>query len=112
MDVCGGNQCMIGMAQVHLPCPAGAVWFEEGAGRLAVLGSAQIFDDKWIDKEDNSKIMDFLFRWLKPESKMKLDMQDADEPIIGDIKHLPDVESLADRPKCCLQVGLKFLCFL
>ena len=25
-----------------------------------------MFDDKWIDKEENSKVMDFIFKWLRP----------------------------------------------
>ncbi len=32
------------------------------------MGSVSMFDDKWIDKEENSKIMDFLFKWLRPVS--------------------------------------------
>lgn len=27
-----------------------------------------MFDDKWIDKEENSKLMDFVFKWLRPVS--------------------------------------------
>jgi intraflagellar transport protein 52 len=37
-------------------------------GRIAVVGSVSMFDDKWIDKEENSKVMDFLFKWLRPVS--------------------------------------------
>lgn len=44
----------------------GALWHREGAGRIAVLGSVQLFDDKYIDKEENSKLVDFIFKWLKP----------------------------------------------
>lgn len=40
----------------------------EPQGRIVVLGSAQMFDDKYIDKEENSKIMDFVFKWLRPVS--------------------------------------------
>lgn len=48
--------------------PVGAVWAQPGFGRIAVLGSCQMFDDKWLDKEENSKVMDFLFKFLKPVS--------------------------------------------
>lgn len=44
---------------------AGALWQGQGGGKLAVMGSVAMFDDKWLDSEDNSKIMDWLFRWLK-----------------------------------------------
>lgn len=47
---------------------AGALWQQEGSGggRIAVLGSVQLFDDKYIDKEENSKLVDFIFKWLRP----------------------------------------------
>lgn len=31
-----------------------------------MVGSVNLFDDKWLDKEENSKLMDFLFKFLKP----------------------------------------------
>lgn len=37
-----------------------------GSGKIAVVGSVAMFDDKWIDKEENSKVMDFLLKWLRP----------------------------------------------
>ena len=46
--------------------PAGALWQGQAGGKLAVLGSVAMFDDKWLDAEDNGQIMDWLFRWLKP----------------------------------------------
>lgn len=46
--------------------PAGALWQGQAGGKLAVLGSVAVFDDKWLDIEDNAQIMDWLFRWLKP----------------------------------------------
>jgi hypothetical protein len=48
--------------------PAGAAFAKEGMGRIAVLGSVQVFDDKWIDKEENSKLLDFVFKFLRPVS--------------------------------------------
>ena len=46
--------------------PVGAVWSQPGFGRIAVVGSCMMFDDKWLDKEENSKVLDFLFKFLKP----------------------------------------------
>lgn len=53
-----------------LLCLAGACWCspDSAGGRLLVLGTCQLFDDKWLDKEDNSKLMDFVFKWLRPVS--------------------------------------------
>lgn len=45
---------------------AGALWQGQAGGKLAVLGSVAMFDDKWLDVEDNAQVMDWLFRWLKP----------------------------------------------
>jgi hypothetical protein len=33
-----------------------------------VLGAAGLFDDAWLDKEDNSRLSDFVFKWLRPVS--------------------------------------------
>ncbi len=53
---------------LHPLATPGAVYNEEGGGRVAVLGSVQLLDDSWIDKEDNSRLADFLFKWLRPVS--------------------------------------------
>ncbi|KAG2452057.1 hypothetical protein HYH02_003093 [Chlamydomonas schloesseri] len=83
--------------------PVGAVWAQPGYGRIAVLGSCAMFDDKWLDKEENSKVMDFIFKFLKPNSKIMLNEIDAEEPDVSDLKLLPDTASLADKLKGCLQ---------
>jgi hypothetical protein len=33
-----------------------------------VLGAASLLDDAYLDKEDNSRISDFIFKWLRPVS--------------------------------------------
>ena len=50
---------------------AGALWQGQAGGKLAVMGSVAMYDDKWLDSEDNSKLMDWLFRWLKPVSTLE-----------------------------------------
>jgi len=83
---------------------AGAIW-SKGASKICVLGSVHMFDDKWIDKEENSKVMDFVFKWLRPGGKVSLNSIDAEEPDVSDLKLLPDTQSLADKVKGCLQEG-------
>ena len=63
-----GNKGEVSVSHCNtLPLPiSGAVWHQHGQGRIAVLGSVSMFDDKWIDKEENSKVMDFIFKWLRP----------------------------------------------
>ncbi|DBB08888.1 TPA: hypothetical protein ACH3X3_007531 [Trebouxia sp. C0006] len=85
--------------------PIGALWQGQAGGKLAVMGSVAMFDDKWLDSEDNSKIMDWLFRWLKQGSQMQLDLHDANEPNVLEPQHLPDTEVLAEAFRGCLQEG-------
>jgi intraflagellar transport protein 52 len=35
-------------------------------GRLLVFGSVQLFDDRWLDKEANARLMEWAFKWLRP----------------------------------------------
>jgi hypothetical protein len=43
-----------------------------GQGRVAVLGSVLLFDDAWLDKEENGRLADFLFRWLLPDGGLEV----------------------------------------
>lgn len=84
--------------------PVGAVYTQKGGkGRLAVVGSSLMFDDQWLMKEDNMKIMEVLFRWLHPAESLQLDTIDAEDPELNDYHYVPDTEALAERLRCCLQ---------
>jgi hypothetical protein len=39
---------------------------------VAVLGSVLLFDDAWLDKEENGRLADFLFRWLLPDGGLEV----------------------------------------
>ena len=57
-------------------------------------------DDKWLDREDNAKIMDFVPRWLAHLGGLKLYDLDADDPDVNEYAHLPDTEALgSDRAR-------------
>jgi intraflagellar transport protein 52 len=71
-------------------------------GKLAVLGSAHIFADKYLDREDNDTVRDVLLRLLT-SSDIKLNQIDADDPEISDYIMVPDTARLAERPRVCLQ---------
>ena len=73
------------------------------AGRICVCGSAAMFDDTFLDKEDNKKVFDVLLAWSMKTSDVKLDPIDAEDPDISDYHHLPDTEALAERTRACLQ---------
>ncbi|KAJ9573714.1 hypothetical protein L9F63_008927 [Diploptera punctata] len=71
-------------------------------GKMGVLGSAHLFSDKYIDKEDNDKVRDVLFRFLTT-SDIQLNEIDADDPEISDYVMVPDMSKLAEKPRVCLQ---------
>lgn len=52
---------------------AGAVWQgSKGQGRVFVLGSVTVFEDAWLDKEDNSKLLDFVLLWLTYQTSLEV----------------------------------------
>eukprot|EP01062_Namystynia_karyoxenos_P017978 TRINITY_DN16646_c0_g3_i1.p1 TRINITY_DN16646_c0_g3~~TRINITY_DN16646_c0_g3_i1.p1 ORF type:complete len:538 (+),score=199.32 TRINITY_DN16646_c0_g3_i1:117-1730(+) len=72
-------------------------------GRLMVVGSLQMFEDKWIQEEDNTVLTEVLFWWLLHHPAVQLYQYDALQPDIADYHHLPDIGSLAERPRVCLE---------
>ncbi|XP_053508839.1 intraflagellar transport protein 52 homolog isoform X1 [Ictalurus furcatus] len=77
---------------------------EKNAGKLAVLGSCHMFSDQYLDKEENSKIMDVVFQWLTTDN-IHLNQIDAEDPEITDYTMLPDTGYLSERLRVCLQEG-------
>ncbi|XP_008059910.1 intraflagellar transport protein 52 homolog isoform X4 [Carlito syrichta] len=73
-------------------------------GKLAVLGSCHMFSDQYLDKEENSKIMDVVFQWLT-SGDIHLNQIDAEDPEIADYMMLPDTATLSERFRACLQEG-------
>jgi intraflagellar transport protein 52 len=73
-----------------------------GKGKLAVLGSCHMFGDLYIDKEENSKILDVIFNFLTTDD-FQLNQIDADDPEVADYNYLPDTAMLAEQVKSCLQ---------
>ncbi|XP_005108178.1 intraflagellar transport protein 52 homolog [Aplysia californica] len=71
-------------------------------GKLAVLGSVHMVSDQYIDKEENSKILDVLINFLTTDD-IKLNPIDAEDPEINDYSQLPDVARLSEQLKTCLQ---------
>jgi len=74
------------------------------SGKLCVFGSYHIFNDQYIDKEENSKLQDVIIKWLSTDD-IKLNAIDAEEPEVNDYQYLPDTMSLSDRLRVCLQEG-------
>ncbi|RHY27196.1 hypothetical protein DYB32_006971 [Aphanomyces invadans] len=94
--------------------PIGAVWAHDGVsapakekknGRLAVLGSMHLFSDDWLDKDENSRLQDILFRWLLKDKEVQFDPLDAEDPDLSDYNRLPDTQALSERLRSCMQEG-------
>lgn len=72
-------------------------------GRVMVVGSSLLFSDEWLDKEENSKMADVLFKWLakdKTSADLTEDRKDTD---ISDYTRIPNTKVLAERVRSCLQ---------
>lgn len=92
--------------------PVVAVWQDGGisapahsvkSGRLVVFGSAQCFTDDWLDKEENSKLQDVVFRWLLKDKSINFNAVDAEDPDLSEYNRLPDTQALSERLRSCMQ---------
>ncbi|KAJ0068850.1 hypothetical protein NL108_012092 [Boleophthalmus pectinirostris] len=84
--------------------PVLAFYQGKEAGKLAVLGSCHMFSDQYIDKEENSKILDVLLQWFMTDT-VQLNQIDAEDPEITDYTMLPDTGGLSEQRRVCLQEG-------
>ncbi|KAJ3130137.1 Intraflagellar transport protein 52 [Nowakowskiella sp. JEL0407] len=92
-----------GTVSYPLNRPVGAVYLSpHGKGKIVVLGSASMFSDNYIDKEENGKLFDVLIQFLTSENII-LNSIDANEPDVSDYHYLPDTQNLAENVRCCLQ---------
>ena len=63
------------------------------SAKLLVLGSVKFFDDEYLDKEDNSKIMDVFLRWLLTDI-VPLGDYVTEETDLSEYQHVPDIGSM------------------
>lgn len=83
--------------------PVAAVYTPKARkGRLLVCGSVSLFADDYLDKEDNSKLQDIFFRWLLHDD-CDLDLGIDEDNDIQDYNVIPDIGSMSENLKCCLQ---------
>jgi intraflagellar transport protein 52 len=84
--------------------PISAFYKKSGSqgGRMIVIGSSAIFDDSWLEEEENAKLQDVFFKWLLDD--FSLDAIDAESWDLFDYHYLPNTEQLAERLRSCLQV--------
>ena len=82
--------------------PLCSFYSKPNKGRLCVFGSSHIFHDSYIDKEENRKIFEVVFKFLTEES-LVLNQIDAEDPEVGEYNLIPNINTLSDRVKACLQ---------
>lgn len=100
-----------GSTSYPVDCPIAAAWEGDIAscrppakrrqGRLVVLGSADVFADYWIEKEENCSLFTVLFRFV-------LNQNISFDPSLGradfeEKEVVPDISSLANLVKICVQ---------
>lgn len=71
-------------------------------GKLCVIGSSYIFQDSYIDKEENRKILEFLIRCLTDDTVI-LNQIDSEDPDVNEYNYIPNINKISDRVKTCLQ---------
>ncbi|KAI8929594.1 hypothetical protein BC831DRAFT_443325 [Entophlyctis helioformis] len=92
-----------GTVSYPLNRPVGAVYqISNKGGKLITLGSAQMFSDAYIEKEENGKLFDVLIQFLTSD-KIVLNSIDANEPDISDYHYLPETAKLSETLRSCLQ---------
>ena len=72
-------------------------------GRVMVVGSGQLFGDEWLDKEENGKLADVLFRWLAHEKDSANLTEDRKDSDLAEYTRIPNTKALAERLRSCLQ---------
>ncbi len=112
LTVGGRAKPLLSSGPVSFPMnrPLAAAWEAESTldsasgrrGKLAVLGSVDMFGDDWLDAEENNKLADMIFAWLLDEAELDMTSvrQDAD---IVEHTPVPHIESLSTSIKPCLQ---------
>ncbi|CAI8043421.1 Intraflagellar transport protein 52 homolog [Geodia barretti] len=75
---------------------------KNGRGRLLVLGSAHLFSDQYLDKEENGRLQEVLWQ-LMTSDDITLNAIDAEDPEVSDYHFLPETGQAAERVQSCLQ---------
>ena len=84
--------------------PLCAVSQRLGKGKLAVIGSFEIFSDDWLNKQENMKLQKILVEWLlnKPGAPDLLATTTEDAEF-SERQLVPDTEALSEQLRSCLQ---------
>lgn len=75
-------------------------------GSLTVGGSCQMFTDEWIKKESNEKLLKYLIELVITKNQ-QYNAIDAEHPEITERWYTPDVQSMSEKLRSCIQEGEK-----
>lgn len=81
------------------PCERPIMAINSDKGKLVVIGSTDIFNDEYFEKDDNQKIFDFLLKFYfskDVEFDKKAPFNESEN------KNAPDIAELSDKLKSCL----------
>ncbi|CAD8187499.1 unnamed protein product [Paramecium pentaurelia] len=82
------------------PCERPIMAINADKGKLVVIGSTDIFNDEYFEKDDNQKIFDFLLKFYfskDVEFDKKAPFNESEN------KNAPDIAELSEKLKSCLQ---------
>ncbi|OHT09744.1 hypothetical protein TRFO_21267 [Tritrichomonas foetus] len=75
-------------------------------GSLTVIGTPHMFNDEWIRKECNEKLLQFLLELILTKRE-ELNSIDAEHPEVTERWYTPDVASMSERLRSCIQESEK-----
>mgnify|MGYP006901765508 CR=1 FL=1 len=70
-------------------------------GKIAVIGSYQMFTDDYFDKDENAKLFDFFIKYLMTQ-EVQFEKTVTDS-MIQDYTYVPEIYELAEGLKSCLE---------
>lgn len=85
----------------------GAVWQQNGAGKVVIFGSCGLFQDTYIDQEANNDFIEELFIWLLSSSSIIPKSISESPPPSSFPKTSPEISTLAETLKYSLPLGEK-----
>jgi intraflagellar transport protein 52 len=80
-------------ANTHGAAAAAAAFKKPATGKICVLGSAHVFHDSYIDKEENRRLLESLVKYLTDDS-VSLNQIDADDPDINELNYIQNINKV------------------
>lgn len=62
-----------------------------------------MFDDDQLEKEENGKLQENLFKWLLYEDNIDIEPSGLPEGELSDGHKAPDIGNMSEQLRCCLQ---------